>query len=337
MAPRVLPADAPSSIDAAVDVLRRGGLVAFPTETVYGLGARALDAEHLAKIFAAKGRPTSHPLIAHADGLEMARGLASSFGPEATLLAKAFFPGPLTLVVPRAAHVPAAIAGGGSSVGVRVPARPEALALIRALGEPIAAPSANKYQSLSPTLAEHVVRSLGDAVDLVLDGGACASGIESTVLDVRGSPVRLLRPGALSLARIREVVGEVLVEEVVPAADSERLSPGLDEKHYAPRARLQVVSREALVRELRELPQSPLEGRLGVLWLGTEGPRDATAPVDERVVSVVLPADAEAYGSALFAALHALDERGVNAIRVEAVEATEAWMAVADRLRRAST
>jgi L-threonylcarbamoyladenylate synthase len=336
MAPRVLPADAPSSIDQAVDVLRRGGLVAFPTETVYGLGARALDAEHLAKIFAAKGRPTSHPLIAHADGVEMARGLASSFGPAATRLAEAFFPGPLTLVVPRAAHVPAAIAGGGSSVGVRVPARPEALALIRALGEPIAAPSANKYQSLSPTLAEHVVRSLGDAVDLVLDGGPCASGIESTVLDVRGAPVRLLRPGALSLARIRDVVGEVLVEEVVPAADTERLSPGLDEKHYAPRARLRIVSRDALVRELRDLrdlPESPLEGRLGVVWLGTDG----SPNLDQRVVSVVLPADAEAYGSALFAALHSLDERGVSAIRVEAVEATEAWMAVADRLRRAST
>ncbi|HSN34083.1 MAG TPA: L-threonylcarbamoyladenylate synthase, partial [Ideonella sp.] len=175
---RVLPADAPAIAEAAA-LLRAGELVAFPTETVYGLGGRALDPAALARIFAAKGRPPTHPLIAHVTSPAEAAALSSAWDARAERLAERFWPGPLTLVVPRAPSVPAALSGGKPTVAVRAPAHPVAQALLAALGEPIAAPSANRYQTVSPTTAAHVVRSLGDAIPLVLDGGRCQAGLES--------------------------------------------------------------------------------------------------------------------------------------------------------------
>src|SRR5688572_1548509 len=198
-------ADAPAReivVDAA-RVLREGGLVAFPTETVYGLGARLHDEQALARVFAAKGRPASHPLIAHVSGIDQARELAADWDARAEVAARAFWPGPLTLVVPRSARVPAAATGGAATIAIRAPSHPVARALIAELGEPIAAPSANRYQTLSPTLASHVQKSLGERVDLILDGGPCSAGIESTVLDLsRGAP-RVLRPGAVGLSELR--------------------------------------------------------------------------------------------------------------------------------------
>jgi L-threonylcarbamoyladenylate synthase len=311
-----------AAIEEAARVLRAGGLVAFPTETVYGIGGRALDAAALARIFAAKGRPSGHPLIAHVVGEAGARSVAAEWPEAASRLARAFWPGPLTLVVPRAPHVPAAIAGGLDSIAVRAPAHGVAQALLAAVGEPLAAPSANPYQTLSPTTAHHVVKALGDRVDLVLDGGACREGIESTVLDVRTA--RVLRPGALDLARLREVVPDVAWEREALASSAARASPGMDARHYAPRARLVVLPREAIARAGRQ-------GEIGVVLRG------ADLSGLEGARRRVLPADPVHYAHDLFAALHALDEAGCDVILVEAVpEDDERWWAVADRLRRAS-
>lgn len=324
--PRVLPALAPESIALAAQLLRDGELVAFPTETVYGLGARALDPVHVARIFAAKGRPTTHPLIAHVDGPAMARGLVASWSPAAEALAAAFWPGPLTLVLERAGHVPPDVAGGGSSIAVRVPSHPCALALIRALGEPIAAPSANRYQGLSPTLASHVTRSLGDAVALVLDGGPCEAGVESTVVDVRGPTATLLRPGAVSLDALAAVWPVTAGPRL---AAGERASPGLDAKHYAPRARLRLCAPGTLDAHVAEQLARGL-GAVGALV--TEG-----APAPSGALVERLEATPKGYARGLFAALHRLDDAGVSVVLAEAVPDTTAWAAVSDRLTRAAS
>ncbi len=239
---RVLTVDARAPdaaiIAEAVRVLRAGGLVAMPTETVYGLAARALDEHAVARVYAAKGRPAHHPLIAHVESEAQARVLAASWPAKASLVAKAFWPGPVTVVVDRAPDVPAAVSGGGPSIAIRAPAHPVALALLHALGEPVAAPSANRFQGLSPTTAEHVVKELGDAVDLVLDAGPCDAGIESTVVDLRGPHPRVLRPGALDLASLRQVLPDVEAPTGSVRDAEARASPGMEARHYAPRARL---------------------------------------------------------------------------------------------------
>ncbi|MBK6463965.1 MAG: threonylcarbamoyl-AMP synthase [Myxococcales bacterium] len=326
--PRVLPALEPESIALAARLLRAGELVAFPTETVYGLGARALDPVHTARIFAAKGRPTTHPLIAHVDGPAMARELVASWGPAAEALAAAFWPGPLTLVLERASHVPSGVAGGGTSIAVRVPGHPCALALIRALGEPIAAPSANRYQGLSPTVAAHVVRSLGDAVALVLDGGPCEAGVESTVVDLRSPIARVLRPGAVPLDALA-AVWPVTRAEGPQLAAGERASPGLDAKHYAPRARLLLCARGTLGAQVAD---QLARGVDAVGALVTEG---SSSPPGARLER--LDATPTGYAHGLFAALHRLDEAGVSVVLAEAVPDTDAWAAVRDRLTRAAS
>jgi L-threonylcarbamoyladenylate synthase len=314
------------AIGEATRLLLAGRLVAFPTETVYGLGARALDADAVRRVFEAKGRPHAHPLIAHVAGERGARALASEWSPRASRLARAFWPGPLTLVVPRAAHVPAAVAGGGDSIAVRAPAHPVARALLARLGEPIAAPSANRYQSISPTLAEHVVRSLGDRVDLVLDGGACEAGIESSVVDVRGDRARLLRPGAVSIAELRRI--EATIEGVSEATlddDAPRPSPGMDVRHYSPRAGVLLGGNEARALALAT-------ERTGAILR-----RPLASPLPESVLhrTRVLPGDPVGFAAQLFAALHELDELGLDHIFVEDAPPGEAWDAVRDRLRRA--
>jgi L-threonylcarbamoyladenylate synthase len=320
----------PAAIAEAADVLRAGGLVAFPTETVYGLGARALDEAAVRKVFAAKGRPSGHPLIAHVEGEAGAREVAAAWSDRASRLAAAFWPGPLTLVVPKEAHVPAAVTGGGDSIAVRAPAHPIARALIAALGEPLAAPSANRYQTLSPTTAQHVVKGLGDAVDLILDGGACHTGIESTVLDMRADPPRVLRPGALDLARLRAVVPDVVLGEEVVPADASRASPGMDARHYAPHARVVVCERaEVALHAAKALLQRT---RVGVIQRGGEAPDGATS-----IVWRILPDDPEAYARALFATLHELDDAGCEVVVIEDVPDDDRWWAVRDRLRRAAT
>jgi L-threonylcarbamoyladenylate synthase len=339
--PRVLRVDPASpdqaALDEAVRVLRAGGLVAFPTETVYGLGARALDADALARIFVAKGRPQNHPLIAHVLDEAQARGLASEWSDRASRLARAFWPGPLTLVVPRAASVPLALTGGGDSVAIRAPEHPVARALLAALGEPIAAPSANRYQSVSPTTAAHVVASLGEAVDLVLDGGACDRGIESTVVDVRGPHGRVLRPGPLTLARLRSI--EPSIEDGAATVDSTlaRPSPGMDARHYAPRARLVVAETWA---EAQAIATRLAAGGAKVGLVVRALPEiELAAPLSRGSLIALrqLPADAAGYARGFYAALHELDAEGVDAIVIEEVPHDDAWWAVADRIRRGAT
>ena len=338
--PRVLSVDArtpePGAIAEAARVLREGGLVAFPTETVYGLGARALDSRAVARVFAAKGRPATHPLIAHVEGEAQARALAASWPEHAAVLAREFWPGPITLVVDRAPGVPPGLAGRGPSIAVRAPAHPVALALLAALGEPIAAPSANRYQGLSATTATHVAKGLGDLVDLILDGGACDAGIESTVVDVRGAVPRILRPGALPLGALRRVLPNVEVQagEVV-AAGASRPSPGMDARHYAPRATLLLADTSEAAHALAQV--SATRGRSAGLVLH-EVARGTPAP---GVLVRVLPGDPVAYARELYGTLHALDDAGVATIVVQAVPggdgAAEAWWAVGDRLKRAAT
>jgi L-threonylcarbamoyladenylate synthase len=324
-------------IERAVAILRSGGLVAFPTETVYGLGARALDPMALARIFAAKGRPATHPLIAHVLGQKDARALTTEWSAATERLAAAFWPGPLTLVVPRGQQVPLALTGGGSSVGLRAPAHPMARALIQGLGEPIAAPSANRYQTLSPTTAAHVAASLGDRVDLILDGGPCSSGIESTVVDMTGNTPRILRSGALdfpTLAAVEPALVDASPVALAVAPGAAHPAPGMDRRHYAPRAELVVAaSREAAIAEARARIRDGQ--RVGLLLV--EGADRAAIPENVRLRA--LTADPRAYAHDLFAALHDLDEGDGNeldVILVEPVPAGAAWNAIADRLRRAS-
>jgi L-threonylcarbamoyladenylate synthase len=319
-----------SVIAEAVAILRGGGLVAIPTETVYGLAARALDGQAVAKVFAAKGRPASHPLIAHVLGEGQARVLASRWPDEASRLARAFWPGPLTVVVERARSVPAAVAGGGESIALRAPSHPVARAVIAALGEPVAAPSANRYQGLSPTRASHVLKDLGDAVDLVIDAGPCDAGIESTVVDVRAAPARVLRPGALGLASLRTVVPEVQAAVLRLRGEEVRASPGMQERHYAPRAPLLVVA------SFEEAVQAALDAAAGGEKVGLVT-RGRSPEGGAGVVVRALPEDPEGYARELYTALHELDEAKVARIVVEGVPSDEAWWAVEDRLRRATT
>jgi len=340
--PRVVPIDpvAPdrATLAEAVRVLRDGGLVAFPTETVYGLGARAFDARAIARVFTAKGRPPTHPLIAHVLDTGAARALAAAWPREASVLADALWPGPLTLVVDRASHVPAAISGGADSIAVRVPSHPIARALIAALGEPIAAPSANRYQGLSPTLASHVVKELGDAVDLVLDGGPCDAGVESTVVDVRGGAMCVLRPGAVDLGRLRAAgavaAGAIEVRRETADAGTPRPSPGMDARHYAPRARLLLAkNRDEALRTAALLLSASQGERVGLLLCGAH----ESVLSHPRLVARSLPGDPAEYARQMYRALHELDDAGVDVILAQAVPDGEAWWAVADRQRRGAT
>ena len=321
----------PAIVAEAARVLRDGGLVAIPTETVYGLAARAMTPEAVARVYAAKGRPTHHPLIAHVLDETQARALAASWPEQASRLAHAFWPGPLTLVVERSPTIPAAVAGGATSIAVRAPSHPVARAVIEALGEPIAAPSANRYQDLSPTTAAHVVKELGDSVDLVLDAGACDAGIESTVVDVRGEHPRVLRPGALDLVSLRRVIPDVQTTAAALRGETPRVSPGMEARHYAPRARL-IVADTWLEAQRVAYGLAGTGARVGLV---THEKRTTSVP-EQRVLVRSLPADPTQYARKLYGTLHDLDDAGVDAIVVQGVPGDEAWWAVADRLRRGS-
>jgi L-threonylcarbamoyladenylate synthase len=226
-------------LERAASLLRNGGLVALPTETVYGLGANALDAEAVARIYTAKGRPATSPLIVHVANVEMARDLAREWTPEASLLADRYWPGPLTIIVPKSTKVPDLVTAGLDTVALRMPAHPVALEVIRRAGVPIAAPSANPFTGLSPTTAEHVRQSLGEVVDMILDGGPCSVGIESTVLSLVDAPV-VLRLGMISVGELERALGR----PVAVIGKSETVghpSPGMHDRHYAPRTPLRLV------------------------------------------------------------------------------------------------
>jgi L-threonylcarbamoyladenylate synthase len=308
-------------------VLRAGGLVAFPTETVYGLGANALDGAAVARIFAAKGRPANNPVIVHvADPGESLR-VASAWPDAAARLVERFWPGPLTLVLPRRPEVPDVVTAGGLTVALRLPAHPIALALIREAGVPLAAPSANRSNRLSPTLAEHVLRDLNGRIDLILDGGPTPGGIESTVLDLSRQPPRLLRPGPIEPSALEEIVGPI--EQSTVKREGEALpSPGMLPRHYAPRTPMELVT--GGLERVRQLSRDGVR----VAWLvWSEVPE---AVMVEGVQVARLPSDALGYAARLYQSLHALDDAGVDRIVAEMPPEGEEWLGVRDRLRRAS-
>ncbi len=310
-------------IEQAARLLRAGGLVAFPTETVYGLGADASNPAALKKIFAAKGRPADHPLIVHIADMSELKNWVADVPRAAWLLAEKFWPGPLTMVLKRAAHVSELISGGQDSIGLRVPSHPVAQNLLKAFGGGIAAPSANKFGRLSPTAAEHVRQELGDAVDMVLDGGDCEVGIESTIVDLTRETPAILRPGRISAQQIGDALLAQLGENGI---DRPRVSGSLA-SHYAPRLPLKLVhpdQTEAYVRQ---------QAGTAIAVLARRGrPRDSKVALWQ--VAPELPED---YARSLYAALRRLDDSGCRMIVVEEPPQLPDWIAVRDRLARAAT
>ena len=299
----------------AVEVLRAESVVAFPTETVYGLGANAFSEKAVGEIYRLKNRPSWNPLIVHVANVEAARELAESWPVEANELAAQFWPGPLTLVLPRARHL-AGVGASNNTIAIRIPDHEVALRLLEESGLALAAPSANRSEGISPTTAEHVLRSLPD-VPLVLDGGPASWGIESTVIDVTGDRPRLLRPGAIPLRELRDVAGPVTLPDDGPSDGDARPSPGMSRRHYAPRATLM------LVEDVRAADRDESVGVLTYETAGVEG-------------AEILSADPREYAADLYAALHRLDDAGVTTILVQEPPRTEDWLAVRDRLGRAA-
>jgi L-threonylcarbamoyladenylate synthase len=308
----------PSNDDIAhaAALLRSGRLVAFPTETVYGLGANALDARAVARIFEVKGRPSTSPVIVHVGDQDMVATVAASWPDAAQRLAEKFWPGPLTLVLPKTSGVPDIVTAGLPAVGVRMPAHPIALALIAAAQVPVAAPSANRFTQLSPTTAEHVRIGLGDRVDFILDGGPCQVGIESTVLSLVEEVPVLLRPGGISRQQIEAVIGAVA--HVQPRSEGAHPSPGMHPRHYSPRTPLVLVRGGHI----------PGKGTGAYLQL-------SRPPLETVSEIIVMPKHAADYAARLYSVLHTLDARGYDWIAVETPGTGVEWEAVLDRLRRA--
>lgn len=304
-------APTPEAIAEAVAALRRGELVGMPTETVYGVAALAADPAAIARVFAAKGRPADNPLILHLAAAARLPEVAREVPAAAARLAAAFWPGPLTLVLPRQPQVLDAVTAGRDSVAVRVPAHPVAQQLLAAVAAPLAAPSANPFMGLSPTTAAAIAPELQQRLALTLDGGACAVGLESTVVDCCAAP-RVLRPGGISRAALAAVLGHD-VPLAAAATSGPRQAPGQYSRHYAPRTPLQLVDRLT--------PQ-----QAGLCFGAAANPQQ-----------VQMPADPEAYAAALYRVLHALDALLLPALQVERPPANESWEAVWDRLRKASS
>lgn len=298
-------------LDEAAAILRRGGLVAFPTETVYGLGANALDADAVRRIYAAKGRPATSPLIVHVASAAMVKRVAREWPASAEVLANRFWPGPLTLVLPKQKRVPDVVTAGLDTVGVRMPSHPLAVALIKKARLPLAAPSANKFTELSPVTAEQVRRSLGGAVDLVLDGGPCRVGIESTVLSLVGDVAVLLRPGMVSRQQIEALIGPVALAKAAAEGEA-HAAPGMHEKHYSPRTPLRLGE--------------PTSDSAYIWW---------TEPKPARI-DVRMPNDPDRYAAMIYDTLHRLDEMGLREIVVEPVPPGGDWDGIRDRLARAA-
>ena len=312
-------------IDQAVEALREGEVVAFPTETVYGLGADASNPDAVRKIFELKGRPATHPLIVHIEHPRALERWALSVPPAAAALAEKFWPGPLTLILRRAPAVDLAITGGQDTVAVRVPGHPVAQQLLRAFGSGIAAPSANRYGRISPTRPEHVRDEFGDDVRIVLDGGDCKIGLESTIVSCVDTVPRILRPGSLTLTQLRSVVPDL---QAGPANGAPRV-PGSDAKHYAPRTSLSIVAS----RTLEEVVGQLTEDRERIAVLATRPPRVA----NKYMTWINAGRRADVYGRELYVNLRTLDKSGAKEILVEEVPAGEAWDAVRDRLHRAAS
>jgi len=322
----------PEEIDKAAQLLAEGQVVAFPTETVYGLGANALDPEAVARIFAAKGRPQDNPLIVHCTGREQVEELVREIPKEARLLMERFWPGPLTLVLPKNEVVPGEVTAGLDTVAVRVPAHPVALSLLRAVNFPLAAPSANLSGKPSPTRAEHVLRDLGGRIPAVVDGGETGFGVESTVLDCTRRPFRLLRPGGVTLEELQELVEVSLapghLEEGPPP------SPGMKYEHYAPEAEVYLVSGPGAAAKILELNEALLRKgqKVGVMtWQERAGLYPGLT-----VLSMGPEGDLPGLASRLYHLLRQADDLGLEVLFVEAVSERHLGLAIMNRLRKAA-
>ena len=329
----ILPTHTPALFEAAVaraaELLRAGQTVALPTETVYGLAANAFDADAVRHIYEIKGRPSHNPIIVHVADVQMARRCVSEWPALARSLAASFWPGPLTLVLPRSPEVPDVVTGGGVTVGVRCPSHPLILAVIRECAFPLAAPSANLANQVSPTTAEHVRRHLGDRVRLIVDGGASNVGIESTVLDLTVSPPQVLRPGMVHEEALAILIG--VGQSRASTGSGSLKSPGMLPRHYSPRARLVVWKWENESELIKRISAETRErGKVYVIAY-----RRIPSALGGEHVSVV-PHDPEAYARALYAELHRCDDAGAKLIVVEAPPESPEWQGIADRLKRAA-
>jgi L-threonylcarbamoyladenylate synthase len=321
------------AVARAVELLRAGEVVALPTETVYGLAANALDAKAVARIYEVKGRPAHNPVIVHVASVEMAKRCTAEWPAVAEKLAKAFWPGPLTMVLPRANNIPDIVTAGGETVGVRWPSHPFIQAVIRACDFPLAAPSANLSNQVSPTNAEHVAKQL--KIPLIVDGGQAQVGIESTVIDLTVNPPRLLRPGMIHEQALMAVTGRLAAGAQALGgriADAVMKSPGLLTKHYAPKAKLVILNwRDEADLRAQLAAMKPEAAKRHVI-------AHTHIPSQTGFSSVsVIPHDAEAFARALYAELHRCDELGAELIIVEAPPETSEWRAISDRLKRASS
>lgn len=320
----------PHLIAEAAELLRQGEIVAFPTETVYGLGANALNPEAVAKIFTAKGRPADNPLIVHTANVEMARGLTSGWNKVVELLAQKFMPGPLTLVLPKLPEIPNIVTAGGDTVAIRIPRHPVAQALLHAANLPIAAPSANRSTLTSPTTADHVLKSLEGRIPLVIDGGSADGGIESTVLHLGTDPPTILRPGLITIEELQDVLG--IVQTYAPININPNISivasPGLKHKHYAPRSPLYLVNR---------LPDDYIDSiNATQIRVGLITHRRLNQPLPANLSLYQMPPTPEGYASQLYTALHTLDDTGAALLLVESPPEAPDWLAIHDRLNRAA-
>lgn len=315
------------AVQRAVSLLRAGEVVALPTETVYGLAANALNPGAVARIYEIKGRPAHNPIICHIASRALAHRCVASWPVLADKLARAFWPGPLTMVLPRSEIIPDIVTAGGCTVGIRWPGHPFMQAVIEACEFPLAAPSANLSNHLSPTSAGHVLKQLDGCIPLIVDGGQCNVGIESTVVDASTTPPRLLRPGMIHEEALLAVTGELGTS----AGGGTLRSPGLLQKHYSPRARLVVLRWRDEAELQRQL------AALNVVLARTCIVAHAKVPGAAEWLRVsVVPHDPEAYARALYAELHHCDEAGAETIVVEALPDLPEWRAIADRLSRAA-
>ncbi|MEK7707046.1 MAG: L-threonylcarbamoyladenylate synthase [Verrucomicrobiota bacterium] len=336
MTAEIFPTHTPALFAAAVkraaELLRAGELVALPTETVYGLAANALNAAAVARIYEAKGRPAQNPIIVHVASVEMAKRCVADWPEPADKLAGAFWPGPLTLVMRRAKAIPEIVTAGGPTVGVRWPNHPFIQAVIRECGFPLAAPSANVSNRVSPTNAEHVRKQLGEKLRLIVDGGQSQVGIESTVVDLTTEPPTVLRPGMIHEESLIAVTGDLVSSQrkTLPCQEALR-SPGLMEKHYAPKAKLVLLNWRDSTDLHHQL--STLNFQLSTCHVIAH----TNIPSGEGLARVsVIPHDAEAFARAIYAELHRCDEEGADLVVVEALPDAPEWRAIADRLRRAA-
>lgn len=323
--------DLHSQIDSAVALLRAGGTVAFPTETVYGLGADVSNFSAVQRIFEIKKRPADHPLIVHFADASRLHYWAREVPEQAWKLAEHFWPGPLTLILPRSRHVPENVTGGQDTVGLRVPDHPVALALLSALGTEgaLAAPSANRFGHVSPTTAAHVQEELGQTVDMILDGGPCEIGLESTIVGFSGQIAVILRPGRISLAALTEVLGEKVV--LPERGNHTGRVPGALASHYAPVTPLELCPTESLWRRALELESAG--SRVAIMeWSG----RNLDRPENKNILHFSMSREPALYGSQLYATLRRFDHEGFDRMLVEAPPDHPAWVAIADRLQRAS-